>query len=106
MSRFADEGSEPNPSFGVVDWTELPTDERRCLRWMLRTGEVGAHEAAEEMEITEDEAFVILEALVERQLAIRVEERVIYIGNVGRRTARFKPGGLWDDLSQKLMDES
>jgi hypothetical protein len=96
---------ESDTAFGVMDWTELPTLERHCLRWMLRLGEVGAAEAAVELDVSEDEAYGVLEALVGRHLAVRVEDRVIYVGNIGHKTARFKPGGIWDDLSRKLIDE-
>ena len=96
---------ESDTAFGVMDWTELPTLERHCLRWMLRLGEVGAPEAAVELDVSEDEAYDVLEALVGRHLAVRVEDRVIYVGNIGHKTARFKPGGVWDELSRKLIDE-
>jgi hypothetical protein len=96
---------ESDMAFGVMDWTELPGPERHCLRWMLRLGEVGAAEAAIELEMSEDDAYAVLEALVGHHLAVRVEDRVIYVGNIGHKTARFKPGGIWDTLSQKLIDE-
>jgi len=95
----------PDSAFGVMDWTDLPSDERACLRWMLRNGEVSVDQTAEEMQLAEEEAYRVLESLVERRLAMRIEDRVIYTGHLGHKKARFKPGGMWDDLSQKLMDD-
>jgi len=96
---------ESSAAFGVMDWTELATAERSCLRWMLRVGEVTIEQTSEHMHLDEDAATVVLDALVDRKLAIRIEERVVYTGSIGQKKARFKPGGLWDDLSQKLMDD-
>ena len=97
--------NDPEAMLGVADWTELPTDERRCLRWMLRTGEVTTEQTSEALEVDAERAEEILESLVTRQLAIRIEERIVYVGKVGRRTARFKPGGIWDALADKLIDD-
>lgn len=105
-SGASDSGaSDSEPMLGLADWTELPTDERRCLRWMLRTGEVTTLQASEELEMDEDAARVVLEALVTRKLAVFIDEKIVYIGNIGRRTARFKPGGMWDALADKLIDD-
>ncbi len=97
--------NDPEMMLGVADWTELPTDERRCLRWMLRTGEVSTEQTSEALECDLVRAEEVLESLVTRQLAIRIEERVVYVGKVGRKTARFKPGGIWDSLADKLIDD-
>ncbi len=96
---------QSDTAFGVMDWTELPEQERACLRWMLRVGEVSVEQTSENLHVTEETAHDVLEALVERKLAIRIEERVVYAGNIGHKKARFKPGGMWDDLSKKLMDD-
>ena len=53
----------------------------------------------------EDASRVVLEALVARKLAVFIDEKIVYVGNVGRRTARFKPGGMWDALADKLIDD-
>ncbi|AKL72640.1 hypothetical protein IMCC26256_11341 [Actinobacteria bacterium IMCC26256] len=98
-------GFESEPMLGVADWTELPTDERRCLRWMLRTGEVTTLQTSEELGMDEEASRVVLEALVTRKLAVFIDEKIVYVGNVGRRTARFKPGGMWDALADKLIDD-
>lgn len=88
----------------ISDWPDLPADSLACLKLLLREGELTTAQAAEMLDIDEDESLRILTDLCDRHLAILIEERVVYVGTVGRRTARFKPGGAWDALSSKLDD--
>ena len=89
---------DSEPMLGVADWTELPTEERRCLRWMLRTGEVTTEQTMTELEMDEESALAVLEGLVARKLAIFIDEKIVYTGNVGgepRASSQGACGTRW-----------
>ncbi len=95
----------PDGELRIADWPDLPADELTCLKWLLREGEVTVDQTSRALIVAAAEALRLLSSLVERKLAVLIEERVVYVGNVGRRTARFRAGGLWDSLASRLIDE-
>ncbi|MCX6419231.1 MAG: hypothetical protein NTU50_07415 [Actinobacteria bacterium] len=96
LSGKVDNPDESGEKFSIADTLELPDDERALIGAVIRAGSMSLAELAAELKADEQEVAKMVGSLSMRGMLLLTEGSVS--PSPMKKTARIKPGGLFDTL--------
>jgi|694.fasta_scaffold61316_3 predicted transcriptional regulator len=96
LSEQVDNPEESGEKFSIADTLELPDDERALVGVVIRAGSLTIAELAEQVGSGEDEVAKMVGSLSMRGMLMLTEG--VVSPSPMKKTARIKPGGLFDTL--------
>jgi len=96
LSEQVDNPDESGEKFSIADTLELPEDERALIGAVIRAGSMTLAELAAELKADEQDVAKMVGSLSMRGMLLLTEGSVS--PSPMKKTARIKPGGLFDTL--------
>ncbi|CAB4859402.1 unannotated protein [freshwater metagenome] len=96
LSDQVDNSDESGEKFSIADTLELPDDERALVGVVIRAGSMTLAELAAELKADEQDVAKMVGSLSMRGMVMLTEG--VVSPSPMKKTARIKPGGLFDTL--------
>jgi hypothetical protein len=96
LSEQVDNPEESGEKFSIADTLELPDDERALVGVVIRAGSMTLAELAAELKADEQDVAKMVGSLSMRGMVMLTDG--VVSPSPMKKTARIKPGGLFDTL--------
>lgn len=108
-----DIGGDDQGGLSIIELADLPTEQRKVMRLMLREVEMteqALHEAVagwpEDDRLSEEALEETLDILSKNQWLIRMgEERIVYRANLRRKAGSDLAKSMWGNLDAKIAQQ-